>query len=174
MTAGLVCWLTGRPASGKTTIAAEMIRHLRAEGVPTLWLDSDDLRRVMTPHPTYSDEERDTFYRSVAHVATLGAQGGVAVIISATAQRRLWRDLVRAAVPAFFEIEVTCDERLLVERDPKGLYAAAASGLLERLPGRGADYEAPTDPALVLNTSDVSAASLAAEVCRLLAPHLPR
>jgi hypothetical protein len=58
-------WITGLPASGKSTIARALVRELAARGVDVAVLESDARRQVLTPHPTYRDEERDTFYRSM-------------------------------------------------------------------------------------------------------------
>lgn len=153
---GAVIWLTGRPASGKTTVAAVVIERLRAAGVATLWLDSDDLRTVLTPAPTYSDAERDAFYGALGHLAKLGAAGGVTVVVSATAPRRRYRDEVRRAVPHFLEVYLTAPLSELTRRDPKGLYAATRVGAVERLPGLGADYEEPLAPELVIPTERTS------------------
>lgn len=152
MKPGPVVWLTGPPASGKTTIARHVVQSMLTDGVPTLWLDSDDLRAVMTPEPTYSPQERAVVYGTIAHLARLASEGGVAVVISATAARRAQRDDLRAQVATFVECEVRCDQATLEARDPKGLYAKAASGQITALPGVGVAYEAPVAPELVLRT----------------------
>lgn len=149
---GPVAWLTGVPASGKTTLARATLEALRARGAATLWLDSDDLRAVLTPNPTYTEAERDAFYAALVHLARLGSDGGAVVVISATAHRRRWRDAARAAVSRFSEVHVRADRALVEARDPKGLYAAAAAGELETLPGVGVAYEAPERPELVFDS----------------------
>ena len=137
MSAGAVVWLTGVPASGKTTLARALVAALRADGRAVLWLDSDALRAVMTPSPTYSDAERQAFYDTIGYLARLGAEGGVVVVISATAMRRVYRDSVRAAVPTFLEIWLTCPAEVLRRRDPKGLYKKVDTGEVKKLPTEG-------------------------------------
>lgn len=152
--AGAVVWLTGVPASGKTTLAQALVESLRAQGVAVLWLDSDALRTVLTPEPTYSPEERDWFYEVIGALAALGAQGGAAVVVSATGVKRAWREAARARVDRFYEIEVTADEDILRARDPKGLYARADKGEISDLPGVGVPYEPSTpDEAFVIDTT---------------------
>lgn len=140
------------PATGKTTLARELVSALHHQKRVTLWLDSDDLRRVLTPNPRYTDEERDQFYEAIAHLAVLGVEGGSIVIVSATAPFRRYRDELRARVDRFIEIWLRCDVRELEERDPKGLYAAARRGEVTRLPGVGAPYEVPHAAELVFDT----------------------
>ena len=55
-------WLTGPPASGKSTITAALVSRLAEHGVKPVVLESDAMRRVLTPHATYSADERDAFY----------------------------------------------------------------------------------------------------------------
>lgn len=153
---GAVFWLCGVPASGKTTLAAGLVAALRAADVDVLWLDSDDLRAVMTPEGDYGPRDRAVFYATVAHLAIRAAEGGVTVVISATAASRAPRDRVRAAVARFVEVWLTCDPSALRgDRDVKGLYAAADAGEITRLPGVGVAFEPPIHAdALRFDTTD--------------------
>ena len=45
---GCVIWLTGLPASGKTTIATAMAEQLSGRGLPVEVLDGDDVRRGLS------------------------------------------------------------------------------------------------------------------------------
>ncbi len=152
MNAGRVIWITGLPRSGKTTLARAVVDALRARSVPALWLDSDDLRAVMTPEATYSDRERDVFYATVAHLAALGAQGGIIVVVSATASKRVYRDAARSQAPRFTEVYVYCSPQSRDARDDAGLYARAKTGAITNLPGAGAPYEPPAQPELTFDT----------------------
>lgn len=150
---GPVVWFTGRPASGKTTLARSVVTRLRSAGTPVLWLDSDDLRPHLAPGAGYDDAGRAAFYGALAHVARRAAEGGVTTIISATAPRRAHRDALRTTVPDLREVLVEADDATLRARDPKGLYARADAGEVTRLPGAGADYEPPSAPWRVVNTT---------------------
>ena len=150
--AGVVMWLTGMPASGKTTLARALMARLRAMGRATLWLDSDALRKVMTPSPTYTEEERALMYATLGQVAVWAAEGGVFVVVSATAPRRHYRDEVRRRCERFGEIFVQCGESERRHRDPKALYRKSDRGEISGLPGVGVPYEAPAAPEFVVNT----------------------
>jgi adenylylsulfate kinase len=65
---GFAIWLTGLPASGKSALAREVSKRLRENAIHLQVLDSDDLRGVLTPQPTYSDEERDWFYQVMVYI----------------------------------------------------------------------------------------------------------
>jgi adenylylsulfate kinase len=165
---GTLIYLTGIPASGKTTIAGHLVDRLRGLGVVTMWLDSDELRQILTPTPTYSTEERDSFYSAMASIAGLAVDGGACVVVSATAPRQAHRDAARRCVDRCLEAWVRCDEEVARRRDPKGLYERADRGEIERLPGVGVPYERPPAPELTLDSQKVSAEENALRVIERL------
>lgn len=143
---GFVWWFTGRPAAGKTTLALAVQNALAERGIPTQLLDSDELRNVLTPQPTYSEQERDWFYAALRYIARLLAHNGVNVLIAATAAKCRYREM--ANLSHFAEIYVEADIETCRQRDPKGLYAQAAAGEVVTLPGVGVAYEPPPVPAV--------------------------
>lgn len=149
---GWALWLTGLPASGKTTLARTLRRKLGALGVEVVILDSDEVRRVLTPNPTYTDEERDRFYKGLVDLAQLLTHYGVNIIIAATGSWRAYRRAARKQLSPFAEIWVRCSIKVCRARDPKGLYAKADVGKIDNLPGVGTPYEAPVEPAVTVDT----------------------
>lgn len=143
-------WITGLPASGKSTIAAKLIAQLSDRGVDVALLESDELRKVFTPHPRFDPEERDTFYRQMVYLGVLLTQHGVPVIFDATANRRVYRDWARQQISKFLEVYVQCPLATCIARDPKGIYRRAREGEAQTVPGLQAAYEAPEKPELVL------------------------
>jgi len=99
-------WLTGLPASGKSTIARELTAALVKTGVTPETLESDVLRRVLTPDATYSPSERDLFYRALALYGSRLVAHGVSVIFDATANRRHYRDFARELISRFLEVAI--------------------------------------------------------------------
>ena len=144
-------WITGLPASGKSTVAAKLVNQLLDRGVDVALLESDELRKIFTPHPRYDPDERDMFYRQMVYVGVLLTQHGVPVIFDATANRRLYRCWARQQIPKFVEAYVECPLATCIARDPKGIYRRAREGKAETVPGLQAAYEAPEKPEIMLH-----------------------
>jgi len=149
---GPVVWLTGLPASGKTTIARQLQSELRRHGCQAVLLDSDRLREVLTPSPTYDSAERDFFYAALVGLAGMIAQQGVPAIIAATGNLRRYRQAAHDRLDRFMEVWVDCPLEVCQSRDPKRLYAQADQRAGNALPGLGAGYEPPIEPALTIHS----------------------
>ena len=65
---GVVVWITGLPASVKSTLAHRVRTTLATRGHTAVVLDSDDIRTVLDAH-TYQASDRDAFYRTLAGLA---------------------------------------------------------------------------------------------------------
>ncbi|HJW13939.1 MAG TPA: adenylyl-sulfate kinase [Thermoanaerobaculia bacterium] len=150
-------WITGPPAAGKTTLARAFVEAAAAGGLRAVHLESDALRRILTPEPTYSRQERDRFYRELADLAALLVSQGFPVVVDATAPRRAHRDRARAKITRFLEVSVEAPKEVREARDPKGLYRLAREGAAPHLPGAAEPYEAAKNPDLVVSgTGDVA------------------
>ena len=161
-------WLTGLPASGKSSIARELAGRLRDSGLNVQVLESDAARTVLTPAATYAPAERDLFYRALAYSASLLVAHGVPVILDATATRRAYRDLARTLIPRFLEVAVECPLSLCQERDYKGTYRKGKEGGSRTVPGLQEPYEAPLMPDLVVETARSSPREGADRIMALL------
>lgn len=157
-------WLTGLPASGKSTIAAALGAALKARSVDLAILESDVLRRIFTPHPRYDDEERDSFYNQLAYVGVLLTQHGIPVLFDATANRRVYRDRARAQIPRFLEVYVDSPLKVCVERDPKGIYRRGLSEQGGNVPGLQDGYEPPIAPDVTIHGDREDPAAAAAAI----------
>jgi adenylylsulfate kinase len=157
-------WLTGLPGSGKSTILNELSQMLSESGIEAVTLSLDRLRKVITPEPKYTDEERALVYRSLVLMAQLLIeQGEKNVIIDATGNRREFRHLARGLIQEFAEIYVKCPLEICMAREgarrgqpvQEELYRKATEGKLRgELPGISAPYEEPENPE-VLVVSDL-------------------
>jgi adenylylsulfate kinase len=165
---GFAIWLTGLPASGKTTLAHALGRLLQERGITVQILDSDELRKRLTLRPTYSPEERDWFYDIVVFLAELLTANGVNVLIAATASRRAYRRAARDRIAHFAEVYVDCPPKVCRTRDPKGLWERADGGEIANLPGAGSPYEAPGAPEARVNTARHPAEAAARHILRQL------
>ncbi len=175
---GATVWFTGLPASGKSTIAAEVARRLRDRGVPAYVLDGDALRRGLNRDLGYSVEDRRENVRRVAEVARLFADAGVVslvpVISPYAAGRAESRAIHEDGGTPFAEVYVNTPLSECERRDPKGLYARARRGEIVGLTGVDDPYEPPDRPDLELVTAELSVAEAADRVLllvELLTPH---
>jgi len=148
---GFAVWLTGLPASGKSTIARALEAMLSERGVRAVVLESDDLRRLFTPRPRYDTAERDRFYTALADLARLLSENGLPVLVAATANRRAYRDRARAGIPRFLEVYVDCPLEVCRRRDPKGIYRRSTAGSAPNVPGVSAPYEPPLRPEVTVD-----------------------
>ncbi len=164
---GVVAWITGRPASGKSTFAAGLARALRAGGTSCAVLDGDEVRAALGRPAGRGAEERDAYYEALARLAALLARQELTVIVAATAHRRGHRARARALAPRFLEVHVATPLAECVRRDPKGLYAAARAGAAAGVPGADEPFEEPV-------AADVTAAGGEDESARSRATALVR
>ncbi|MEM4700366.1 MAG: adenylyl-sulfate kinase [Candidatus Nezhaarchaeales archaeon] len=153
---GFAVWLTGIPSSGKSTIAKKLKEKLETRGVGVEVLESDEIRKHLTPRPTYTEEERDAFYSALTFIGELLVRHGINVVFDATAHKRAYRDEARRRIEKFVEVYVKCPLDEAMRRDPKGLYRRSLKGEISSLPGLQVPYEEPLNPDVVVDTSKLS------------------
>lgn len=162
---GVVLWLYGLSGSGKSTIANEVERVLHGDGRMTAILDGDNLRTGLNGNLGFSDDDRTENVRRVAETAKLLAGQGIIVLVSVITPLRRHRAAAREIIgPDFHEVYVKADYDTCAERDPKGLYAKAKEGKIDRFTGRDSGFEEPSQPALVLDTQARSVDQCAADL----------
>lgn len=161
-------WLTGLPASGKSTVAAALKKLLNERGVDVAVLESDVLRKVLSDRPGYSEADRDAFYKRIVWIGSLLTHHGVPVIFDATANRRRYRLEARVAFANFLEVFVDTPLEVCIERDPKGIYHAGAEGLSGNVPGTQVPYERPEYPDMTIDGMQETPAGAAARILAAL------
>ena len=174
---GWCVWVTGLPGSGKSVIAQALLDKLRDMGVHAQIVSSDMLRKVVTPKPTYSEEERDMVYAAIVLVAKLLTQNGVNVIIDATANRQRYRDKARKEIPLFMEAYIRCPLEVCIKREtergktfyaPKEIYKKAFEGESATVPGIGATYEEPQNPEVTVDSYKLNPSQCAQGILEVL------
>lgn len=151
-------WVTGLPASGKSTLARRLRDRLRGAGIPAAVLDGDAVRAALIPPRGYGEAERIALYETVGNLALTLAAEGLVAIVAATAHRRAFRDRVRERAPRFVEVWMDVSPETCAARDPKGLWARARAGAAPDLPGAGVAYEPPLAPEVVARAGEDAAA----------------
>jgi adenylylsulfate kinase len=155
----IVIWLTGIPGSGKSTLTEET----KKRHPDFIVLRMDDIRKIVTPEPTYSAEERDMAYRCLVYTASALVKNGHSVIIDATGNLRKWRDMARQLIPRYGEVYLKCPvelcmlrerERLQTHGAPRDIYKKGEAGW--PVPGISAPYEEPLNPELLIEADRTS------------------
>ncbi len=159
---GWCVWITGLPGSGKSATSVALIELLNLKGFPVQLLSSDALRKILTPKPSYSLEERDLVYAALVYVAKLLTENGVNALIDATGNLRRYRDSARQQIPLFFEAYLECPLEVCIQREtsrretrqaPRQIYIRAKHGEAPTVPGIGQPYEPPPTPEISVDTT---------------------
>ena len=163
---GVVIWMTGLSACGKSTVATELQKQLFERGCNVYILDGDNIRHGLNGDLGFSPKDREENIRRIGQVAKLFAESGTIAITSFISPYRKDRDINRALMPdgEFIEIFVKASLAVCEERDPKGLYKKARAGLIPEFTGISAPYEEPLKPELVIETDKLSVEESVQEV----------
>lgn len=169
---GATVWLTGLPASGKSTVAVALERALVEAGRVAYLLDGDNLRHGLSDDLGFSPADRTEHTRRVGHLTRLFADAGVVAIASLVSPLRADRAVARAvnevADLPFVEVHIATPLSECERRDPKGLYALARAGKLRGLTGIDAPYEPPLDPDLRVDTTGADLRQVVRQILALL------
>lgn len=143
-----VIWFTGFSGAGKSSLAAEVERQLKEQGIQTSLLDGDIVRTGLCKDLTFSKQDREENIRRVGHMAYQLVDTGMVVLCAFISPFKESRDNVRTLFKEGEFIEVFVDTPLEVceQRDIKGLYKKARSGKIENFTGIDSPYEKPLTP----------------------------
>jgi bifunctional enzyme CysN/CysC len=167
-----VLWFTGLSGSGKSTIANEVEKRLNLMNRHTFLLDGDNVRHGLNKDLGFTETDRIENIRRVGEVAKLMTDAGLIVLTAFISPFRAERDMVRKMLPAGEFIEIYVDTPLSVAeaRDVKGLYKKARSGGLKNFTGIDSPYEAPEQPEIRVNTTEMTPAEAAEHIIRQILP----
>ena len=157
---GVTIWLTGLPASGKSTIAVAFEQVLIQQGRHAYVLDGDNVRHGLNKNLGFSAEDRTENIRRIGEVSKLFADAGLISITSFIRPYRADREVARklhedAGLP-FLEVYVEAPLEVAEQRDPKGLYKKARAGEIKGFTGIDDPYEEPQQPELLLHTDQLT------------------
>ena len=155
---GKVIWFTGLSGSGKSTLANALEVELHALGHRTYILDGDNVRQGLNKDLGFTDADRVENIRRIAHVAKLMMDAGLIVMTAFISPFRRERQMARELIGEdnFIEVYVSTPLEVCEQRDVKGLYKKARSGLLPNLSGVGSPYEPPISAEIEVCTEQTS------------------
>ena len=165
---GFTVFFTGLPSSGKSTIAKVLMAKLMEMGQrPVTLLDGDIVRKNLSSELGFSKEHRDLNILRIGYVASeITKNRGVAIcapIAPYAAIRRQVREKI-SQYGGFVEVYVATPLEVCEQRDRKGLYAKARAGLIKGFTGIDDPYEAPENPEVLADTTQVTADQAAQQI----------
>jgi len=163
-------WMTGLPASGKSTLAVALEKELWDRGVHAYVLDGDNIRHGLNKDLGFSPEDRNENIRRIGEVAKLFTSAGVVNVTAFISPYRADRDQARKIMSdgEFIEVFVDCPVEVCEQRDPKGHYKKARAGEIPEFTGISAPYEPPLNPEIVIHTDREAEAQSVATILSYL------
>lgn len=153
----LTIWFTGLSGSGKSTLANALENRLVAMGKHTMLLDGDNVRLGLNRDLGFNEVDRIENVRRVSEVAKLLNDAGLIVLASFIAPYEKDRGLARTILgESYIEVYVSTPLEVCEQRDVKGLYAKARAGKIPNFTGVTSQYEEPTSPDVVIDTSKLN------------------
>ena len=167
---GVTLWFTGLSGAGKTTISQAVEKELRLLDYKKVEsLDGDVVRQNLTKGLGFSREDRNENIRRIGFVANLLTRNQVIVLVSAISPYREIRTEVRDRIGDFIEVYVNAPLEVCEERDVKGLYKKARSGIIKNFTGIDDPYEPPINPEVECKTDSETLEQSVAKVLSQLA-----
>ena len=159
-------WFTGLSGSGKSSIANILEKKLQAMGRHTITLDGDNIRHGLNRDLGFTKADRVENIRRVGETSKLMVEAGLICISSFISPFASERDTIREMLAEGEFVEVFVDTPLEVceERDVKGLYAKARAGDLPNFTGISSPFEAPQNPEVRIDTTQMSAEEAAEKI----------
>jgi adenylylsulfate kinase len=152
---GGIVWITGIPASGKSTIAGLLATKIRMRGGKAEILDGDEVRQTISKGLGWSREDRRENVCRISWAARTMARNDIWVIVAAVSPYKADRDEARADAEReglyFQEVHTQCPVSVAKLRDQKELYKKT-----KEVTGVDAPYE-ESDKAFVVDTHNDSA-----------------
>ncbi len=151
---GVVIWITGLSGAGKSVVARRVVGLLRPRMTHTVLLDGDDVRRLMGGDLKHDRDDRLANAYRIARLSQYLSHQGIHVICATMSLFRECHAWNRQNMRRYFEVYLRVPMHVLVERDPKGLYARAQRGEIQGVVGLDLPFEEPLRPDLRIDNAE--------------------
>jgi adenylylsulfate kinase len=153
----MVIWIIGMSATGKSTLAGQVVQRLRRSNQKVVFLDGDVIRTLFGNDVDHTLEGRRRNAERLSQLSKFLADQGihvVAAVLSIFPEWRLWN---RRNIPDYAEVYVKATMQTLLRRDTKNLYARALKGEITNVVGVDLPFPEPENPELVIdNDADLA------------------
>jgi sulfate adenylyltransferase len=138
---------------------------------PVTLLDGDIVRKNLSNELSFTKEHRNLNVQRIGFVASeITKNGGIAIcapIAPYEESRRHNRELI-GRHGGYIEVYLSTPMEVCEQRDRKGIYAKARTGKMTSVTGIDDPYIPPSNPEIVLDTSEVTPDEAAQEILRYL------
>jgi len=150
LTKSRVIWITGLSGTGKSTLAQEVVLHLKAAGISVVMLDGDELREILGAVEVNADNHgrnrRLALAMQYAKLCRILASQGLTVVIATISLFHEVHAWNRSNLPGYFEVYLKVPFDELRRRDPKGIYRRFDAGDLSNVAGLDLPVDEPFAP----------------------------
>ena|SRR3989338_822382 len=148
---GVLYWITGLSGSGKTTVARELHKMLKAKKHNVIFLDGDSLRNVFNSEGLYTPQDRLKLglqYSKLCKLLTEQEFDVICATISLFKECHQWN---RKHIPDYREIYLRVPIDILIKRDSKNIYSRALKKELNYVMGIDISFQEPESPDLIID-----------------------
>jgi sulfate adenylyltransferase len=165
---GFTIFITGLPSAGKSTLAKVLlVKFMELRDRPVTLLDGDIVRKNLSSELSFTKERRNLNVQRIGFVASeITKNGGVAIcapIAPYEQSRRYNRELINSH-GGYIEVYLSTPMEVCEQRDRKGIYAKARTGKMSGVTGIDDPYIPPSNPEIILDTSELTPDEAAQEV----------
>lgn len=157
----MVVWIIGLSGAGKTTLANEVIAHVRRAQSNVVLIDGDAVRETFGNDLGYAMEDRRTNARRICQLGKFLDDQGINVVVAILSlfpESRSWN---REYLKNYYEVFIDTPMKDLVQRDYKGIYRRFNSGEICDVAGMDIEFPRPDNADLVINNVNSKEALLA-------------
>ena len=151
-------------------------RELHRQGFLCRILDGDNIRSGINNNLGFTETDRIENIRRIAEVGKLFVDTGIITLAAFISPNNEIREMAASIIGKddFLEIYVSTPIAECERRDVKGLYAKARKGEIKNFTGISAPFEAPSHPALSLDTSVLSVEESVNKLLDIILPKISK
>lgn len=152
----MILWFVGLSGAGKSTLGKEVYNQLRMIAPNTVFLDGDTLRQVFDHdkgESPYSLEGRRLNAERITALCEMLDKQGMNVVCCILSIFPEMRKDNKNRFSDYFEVFMDAPLDVLIERDVKGLYAAALKGEMKNVVGLDITFIPPDESDIIIDSS---------------------